>query len=75
MSAGLRHARLFADGGGVTHFADEALPWNTTLPDAHDVGVYRLAAGYDRDWHPAQHRQLVVVLAGVLERSPCSGFR
>jgi hypothetical protein len=67
MPAGLRHARLYADDGGVTHFADEALPWGTTFPAARAVSVRRLAAGYDRDWHPAPQRQLAVVLAGVLE--------
>jgi hypothetical protein len=67
ISAGLRYARLYADGGGVAHFADEALPWGTTLEDARGVSVRRLAAGYDRDRHPAPQRQFVVVLAGVLE--------
>jgi hypothetical protein len=67
MPAGLRYARLFADDGGVTHFADEALPWGTTLEEAPAASVRRLAAGYDRDWHPAPQRQLVVVLAVVLE--------
>jgi hypothetical protein len=67
MAAGLRYARLYADAGGVTHFADEALPWGTTLEEARAVSVRRLAAGYDRDWHPAPRRQFVVVLAGVLE--------
>lgn len=67
MAAGLRYARLYADGGGVTHFADEALPWDTTLEEARGVSVRRRAAGYDRDWHPAPQRQFVVVLGGVLE--------
>ena len=67
MAAGLQYARRYADAGGVTHFADEALPWGTSLEDARAVSVRRLAAGYDRDWHPAPQRQLVVVLSGVLE--------
>jgi hypothetical protein len=67
MSAGLRYARLSADGGGVTHCADEALPWGTALPDARAISLRRLAAGYDRDWYSAPQRQFVVVLSGVLE--------
>ena len=67
MSTALGYARLYADDGGVTHFADEALPWGTSFQDARAVSIRRLASGYDRDWHPAPQRQFVVVLAGVLE--------
>ena len=75
VSAGLRYARLYADDGGVTHFADEALSWEPTVPlawgtafqDARAISFRRLAPGFAHDWHPAPQRQFVVVLSGVME--------
>ena len=80
MSGTLPYAKLYTDDSGVTHFADEALPWQQTIrdsqprpvwttafQDAQRLGYLRAAAGYFSPWHPAPCKQFVMVLAGRME--------
>jgi len=75
--------RVYADGRGESHFADQEVE----LRDAGPIG--RLSAaiparavvfrkndpGYDYDWHVAPQRQLIVLLDGTIEIEVSDGER
>jgi len=80
VSEPLPYVRLFCDGAGESHFSDELLPFalvdfappappisiSDALP-ADAVRIISSPSGWHGDWHPAPHRQFMVVLAGELE--------
>lgn len=70
----MRVHNLYEDANGESHFRDIEVEWveerggsqlSARLP-ASGIVFRRVAAEYDRDWHPAPRRQYVVNLdAGV----------
>lgn len=74
------YVRLYAGPDGVSHFEDIALelsevamappapPFLASQPvDASAVLFCQSPPGWEGDWHPAPHRQFVLLLAGELE--------
>ena len=77
----LSYVRLYSDENGITHFADESIPWSTNygnvmltdLFKAENVGFVRALPGWSMDWHPAPRRQLVMILEGTMEEEVGDG--
>jgi hypothetical protein len=80
-------ARLYCDSSGKSHFIDEELPFQLVdfAPPAPPISVSDILrtggeaffisspAGWYGNWHPAPHRQLMVVLQGMLETEVSDG--
>jgi hypothetical protein len=75
-----RYVRLYADGDGQSHFADEEMelrPVNFAPPApplnlsafiaTKQMAFVTAPAGWFGDWHPAPHRQFFFYLAGEVE--------
>jgi len=77
----MRITRVYADGGGESHFEDMEIP----LKDAGEIGrlserfpasgiIFRENdADYDYDWHTAPARQYIIMLDGEIEIEVSSG--
>ena len=86
MSEDLAFVKLYADASGVSHFTDEAIPWQETkspaasmrewitpLRDAESIGYNRMPSGYVEDWHNCPRLQFVMVMRGALDVEASDG--
>ena len=80
VSEPVAYTRVFTDADGETHFSNESLKFGladyappappisvSEVFDAENARFISSPAGWDGDWHPAPHRQLILVLVGELE--------
>jgi hypothetical protein len=84
---GLTYVRLYADGSGISHFADEQLVLTPAgsgasmeerlfvnrLGDLKGVMFAKLKAGSDEDWHVAPRRQFMLCVRGTVEITAADG--
>ena len=68
------YVRLYTGADGLSHFEDQALPFESpagrgTTPPQASEGLFfnRSPAGQDSGWHTAPRRQYVIGIAGVTE--------
>ena len=83
----LKYVRLYADGNGITHFADEQLLlvpagagtsveerlFVNRLGDLKGVMFAKLKAGSREDWHVAPRRQFMLCVRGLVEITAADG--
>ena len=82
----MQYLRLYTDAQGESHFADvdvelQSVDYAPPAPPLH-LSAYQPArqysfmvapAGWEGDWHPSPHRQMLVVLKGELEMEVSDG--
>lgn len=79
----MKVTRVFADGQGESHFAQEEIDLRNAGPIGHlseaipakAVIFRRNDPGYDYDWHVAPQRQFIVLLDGAIEIEVSDGER
>jgi hypothetical protein len=77
----MKVARVYADEQGESHFDDLVIELRDAGPigrlsepiPAKEVIFRRNDPGYDYDWHPAPHKQLIVLLDGAIELEVSDG--
>jgi quercetin dioxygenase-like cupin family protein len=80
VSKPVSYARVYTDAEGESHFAEDSLSFQLVdyAPPAPPISVSQVFGaenasfissppGWYGDWHPAPHRQFVLVLVGELE--------
>ena len=73
------YTRLYADGNGESHFADESMPMSevdfappaplvrlSNPMKAEKLFIIRLPAGMDADWHRGPSKQMFSFVSGTL---------
>jgi quercetin dioxygenase-like cupin family protein len=81
----LNYVRLYSDPSGESHFADEEFGTKTTdfAPPAAPLNLSEYISakkaflvapeGWVGDWHPAPHRQFMILLHGEIESQVSDG--
>ena len=84
----MKYTRIYTDSEGESHMEDVEVPMETVdfappappvdlsaFMDASRVGFLRGPGGWEGDWHPAPHRQLMFYLRGRIEGETSDGAR
>jgi quercetin dioxygenase-like cupin family protein len=82
----IHYARIYSDKNGDSHFTDEeveakpsnfappAAPLNTTVPVPVTQFLFLVAPqGWYGDWHPAPHKQLMILVSGEVQTAVSDG--